>query len=111
MDSIERGLERRDVGGERRDAIEVRVETEKRRLVAGLQCPEHVPRRLPCVYRFRPHSHAAADVKKHRELDRPIGLCAEVENRPDLPGFGYDEILPLEVSNEAALSITNDGAH
>ena len=68
-------------------------------------------RRLTRVDRFRSHSHAAADVKKHRELDRPIGLCAEVENRPDLPGFGYDEILPLEVSNEASFSIANDGAH
>ena len=77
----------------------------------GLQRAEDVPRRLPRVDCLRADSHAAADVEEHRELDRPVGLCAEVENRPGLPGFGYDEILPLEIPNEAPFSIPDDGAH
>src|SRR4051812_34219401 len=107
---FERRIERRQIRRERRDAREPRVEAEHRRLVAGLQRSQHVARGLPRINRLGSHPHTAADVKKHRELDWPIGLCAEIENRPGLTGFGYDEIFPLEVSNEASLPIANHGA-
>ena len=51
---IERGLERGNIGRERRDAVEPRVEAEHRRFVARLQRAEHVPRGLLCIHRLRP---------------------------------------------------------